>query len=96
MIHVTRLACFALALAPAPSVFAQDQPARTTQPAPASKPNPKDDMSGMSMDQMMAHCAQMRADMKAGKPMSPEMHRMMQQCDQMDGQMEMPSGTKDR
>jgi hypothetical protein len=53
-------------------------------------------MSGMTMEQQMAHCAEMREQMKRGKPMSAEMQKMMKACDDMDLQMQMPSATKDR
>jgi hypothetical protein len=56
------------------------------------------DMSGMSMDQQMAHCAEMRAQMKQGKPMSADMQKMLKECDDMDRQMHMPmpGATKSR
>jgi hypothetical protein len=53
-------------------------------------------MSGMSMDQQMAYCADMRGQMKQGKPMTPEMQQQMKACDDMDKQMKMPSATKSR
>jgi hypothetical protein len=40
-------------------------------------------MSGMSMDQMMAHCAEMRQQMRQGANMTPDMQAMMTHCDQM-------------
>jgi hypothetical protein len=53
-------------------------------------------MSGGDMQTMMAHCAEMREQMKQGKPMSADMNGMMQQCDQMDSRMPMPNATKSR
>lgn len=54
------------------------------------------DLSGLTMAQQMARCAEMREQMKANKPMSADMQQIMKQCDAMDRQMEMPSGTKSR
>ena len=48
-------------------------------------------MSGMNMQQMMAHCAQMRQQMRPGAAMSPDMQAMMAHCDQM-SQQGTPSG----
>lgn len=42
-------------------------------------------MSGMSMQDMMKHCTQMRADARPGMTMSPDMQAMMAHCDQMGG-----------
>lgn len=41
-------------------------------------------MGGMNMQQMMAHCAQMRAQARSGAALAPEMQSMMAHCDQMD------------
>ncbi|WP_245704935.1 hypothetical protein [Belnapia rosea] len=41
------------------------------------------DMRGMNMQQMMAHCAQMRQQMRTGATMSADMQAMMAHCDQM-------------
>ncbi|MCB4824866.1 hypothetical protein [Roseicella aerolata] len=41
------------------------------------------DMSGMNMQQMAAHCAEMRQQMRPGATMSPDMQAMMAHCDQM-------------
>lgn len=41
-------------------------------------------MGGMSHSEMMAHCAQMQQQPRAG--MSPDMQRMMTSCDQMGAQ----------
>ena len=56
------------------------------------------DMSGMNMQQMMAHCDAMHAQMKQGKPLTADMQKMMKECDEMDRQMQapMPNGTKSR
>jgi hypothetical protein len=54
------------------------------------------DMSGMDMSSMATHCAQMRQQMAQGQPLSPDMRQMMAQCDQMDRQTNMPSGTRAR
>jgi hypothetical protein len=53
-------------------------------------------MSGMTMAQQMAHCSEMREQMKQGKAMSADMQKMMKECDDMDRQMQIPSATKDR
>ena len=50
-------------------------------------------MSGMNMQQMMAHCAQMRQQMRPGSTMAPDMQRMMAHCDQMHPQTGSASGT---
>ena len=50
------------------------------------------DMSGMNLQQMMAHCAQMRQQMRPGAAMSPDMQAMMAQCDQMSQQQGTASG----
>ena len=44
-------------------------------------------MQGMDMSTMMAHCSQMRQQMRPGMAMSPDMQQMMSQCDQMDRSM---------
>ena len=44
-------------------------------------------MSGMNMQQMAAHCAQMRQQVRQGGRPSPDVQRMMAQCDQMDRSM---------
>ena len=48
-------------------------------------------MQGMDMNTMMAHCAQMRQDMKPGMAMSADMRQTMAQCDQMDRSMGVPA-----
>ncbi len=62
----------------------------------SSMPNmaPKAQMGGkagkapeMDMDAMMAHCAQMRRDMKPDAPMSADMRKTMADCDAMDKKM---------
>jgi hypothetical protein len=40
--------------------------------------------SGMDMQSMMAHCAQMRQQQAQGTRLSPEMQGMMAHCDEMD------------
>ena len=80
--------------------LAEDQPSSVSKSAPSAKQGmgdaKKPGTSAANMQQMMARCAEMREQMKQGKPMSADMHAMMQQCDQMDNQMGMPSGTKSR
>lgn len=49
-------------------------------------------MSGMNMQQMMAHCAEMRQQTRPGAAMSPDMQAMMAHCNQMDQQMGGMSG----
>ena len=39
------------------------------------------------MQSMMNQCAQMRQEMQPGAAISPEMQKMMSQCDEMDGSM---------
>ena len=46
-------------------------------------------MQGMDMNTMMAHCAQMRQQMRPGMAMSADMRQMMGECDQMDRSMSM-------
>lgn len=48
-------------------------------------------MSGMNMQQMMAHCAQMRAEARPGAAMTPEMQSMMAHCNQMGSSSGMPA-----
>jgi len=91
---------FAVTIALAGPAFAQNQGSSSSQ-GRQNVGGMKDmkkgsEMSGMSMDQQMAHCAEMRAQMKQGKPMSADMQQMMKQCDGMDRQMQMPSATKSR
>jgi hypothetical protein len=42
-------------------------------------------MSGMSMQDMMAHCRQMQAGAHRGTAMSPDMQAMMAHCNEMSG-----------
>lgn len=95
----------AIALTMAPPLKAQDQGSsapstKGTQPAPSTKQGAgmqgMGNMSGGDMQKMMAHCAEMREQMKQGKPMSSDMQSMMKQCDQMDKDMPMPNATKSR
>lgn len=53
-------------------------------------------MSGMNMQQMMAHCAEMRQQMRAGASMSSDMQAMMAHCDQMGGSTGTQRGTRAR
>jgi hypothetical protein len=59
-----------------------------------------DNMQGHNMGDMqtmMNHCAQLRQQRRPGARMSPDMERMMVQCDQMDRQMgNMPGGAAPR
>ncbi|MDJ0391628.1 hypothetical protein QMO56_26365 [Roseomonas sp. E05] len=57
--------------------------------APRSGPMAGHDMSGMrgmNMEQMMAHCAEMRQQMQSGSPVNPHTEMMMAHCDQMNPQ----------
>jgi hypothetical protein len=47
-------------------------------------------MQNMDMNTMMAHCAQMRQQMRPGMAMSADMQQMMSECDAMDRSMGMP------
>jgi hypothetical protein len=47
---------------------------------------------GMDMNTMMAHCSQMRQQMRDHMTVSLDMTRMMSQCDQMDRSMGAPPG----
>jgi hypothetical protein len=44
-------------------------------------------MAGMDHQSFMAHCAQMRQQVRQGGRLSPDMQQMMAQCDQMDRSM---------
>ena len=44
-------------------------------------------MAGMDHQSMMAHCAQMRQTVRQGGRLSPDMQRMMGDCDRMDRAM---------
>jgi hypothetical protein len=86
--------CLAATIAVPGSALAQSQ---GTQDMSGMKHMKKGaDMSGMTMDQQMAYCADMRVQMKQGKSMTPEMERRMKACDDMDKQMPMPAATKSR
>ncbi len=50
-----------------------------------------EDMKGMDMDAMMKQCSQMRAQMKPGEAMSPDMKKMMSDCDAMDRSITAPA-----
>lgn len=54
----------------------------------------------MNMQTMMKHCAQMKEDMKQGKPMGAGMQKMMSKCDQMESGMktdtQAPAATEGR
>ena len=41
-------------------------------------------MAGMDHQSFMAHCAQMRQQVRQGGRLSPDMQQMVAQCDQMD------------
>ncbi|MBR0644417.1 hypothetical protein [Plastoroseomonas hellenica] len=70
----------ALALGLALAACAQQSGA---PPAPQAGGMQGHTMSGMSMQQMMAHCAEMRQQTQSGATMSPDMRAMMAHCDQM-------------
>ncbi|MFC0387695.1 hypothetical protein [Muricoccus vinaceus] len=53
-------------------------------------------MSGMTMPQMMAHCAEMRQQMRVGASMSSDMQAMMAHCDQMGGSTGTQRGARAR
>ena len=54
-------------------------------PAPgASAPTPARGTAGMTMQQMMAHCAEMRQQGHSPAAMTPAVRAMMAQCDAMD------------
>lgn len=44
-------------------------------------------MSGMNHQAMMAHCAEMRGQMRQGQRMSADMQQMMAECDRMNRSM---------
>lgn len=75
-----------LTIASAPLAGAQQGPA-TSKPAPAQKAH---DMQGMDMETMMKQCADMRKQMKPGAAMTPDMRKLMSQCDEMDKTMIAP------
>lgn len=79
-----RGAGLALTLAFGLAACAQQPAAPPAQPAAAGMQGHS--MSGMSMQQMMAHCAEMRQQMQSGATMSADMRAMMAHCDQMSGQ----------
>ena len=93
------LMCLVVSAAVAGSAFAQNQ---TPPSPPASSTTTMKDMgkgsgmSGMNMQQMMAHCTEMREQVKEKKPISADMQKMLKECDDMDRQMQMPSKTKSR
>jgi len=99
-IALLRGICLSIALVATMPGRAADQSASAPKNAPSMEQKmqemKKSEGPGKDMQQMMAHCAEMREQMKQGKPMSADMHKMMQGCDRMDAQMPMPSGTKDR
>ena len=79
-----------MAVSPPPSSLSG--PANTTAgTAPTRGMSQMDhsNMGGMNMNDMMAHCAQMKQQMRSGTAMSADMGRMMAQCDQMDRDMGM-------
>jgi hypothetical protein len=53
--------------------------------------SPGGEMKGMDMDAMMKQCSQMRAQMKPGDAMSPDMKKKMSDCDAMDRSMTAPA-----
>ncbi len=42
---------------------------------------------GMSMNEFMARCGQIRAQARPGAPQSPQLRQTLDQCDQMDRSM---------
>ncbi|MBN9560563.1 MAG: hypothetical protein J0H14_07520 [Alphaproteobacteria bacterium] len=66
----------------------------------SSQSPPGHAMPGMDMGSMTKQCGQMRRQMQSGSKMTPDMQRMMTQCDDMDAQMNNssgnPSGTRQR
>ena len=69
------IALFALAasgLFAAPAAMAQQQGGQS---------------QGMTMNQFMARCGQIRAQARPGAPQSPQLRQTLDQCDQMDRSM---------
>lgn len=91
----TKAACAALVAIIALSSTAQAQPQSGTstmgsmsgsqmQNMPGMQGN---SMSGMNMQAMMAHCSKMQEEIAQNRPMSPDMRKMMGECQRMDSQM---------
>jgi hypothetical protein len=108
-INPAMAACLAIALTITPAAFAQAQGSsaspggtkdhgamRNMGSSKDTAPSNSTGTTGENMKQTMAQCTEMREQMKQNKPMTPEMSRMMRDCDQMDRQMDMPSSTKSR
>lgn len=93
------VAALTAACAPQPAVMAvSPPPASLSGPASATagtaptRGMPQMDhsnMGGMNMNDMMAHCAQMKQHKGSGTAMSADMRQMMARCDQMDRDMGM-------
>jgi len=86
MIDTRTLRRTGLTLAPGLALAACAQQPGTAAPQASGQSTQGHDMSGMSMQQMMAHWAEMRQQMQSGATMGPEMRAMMSRCDQMSGQ----------
>lgn len=82
--------------APAPAVSlsgpANATPAATPMPGMAGMDH--SNMQGMDMNTMMAHCAQMRQQARAGVTPAANMQQMMARCDQMDRSMGTPAARR--
>lgn len=90
--RMLRGAGLALTLALTLAACAQQTTAPPAQPAATGMQGHS--MSGMSMQQMMAHCAEMRQQMQSGAVMSADMRAMMAHCDQMASQPGAASGQR--
>ena len=75
MRSIALLALAASALFVAPAAMAQQQGAGQSQ--------------GMTMNQFMARCVQIRAQVRPGALQSPQLRQTLDQCDQMDRSMGM-------
>lgn len=53
-------------------------------------------LSGLTMDQQMAKCAQLRQQVARDKIVQDESRKTLAACDAMDRQMQMPAATKAR
>ena len=85
-VQIQRLAIILALIAAAPFASAQQSPEKSTTPGSAATHG----MSGMDMPMMMKLCADMRKQMKPGAAMTPDMHKMMSECDEMDKSMTAP------
>jgi hypothetical protein len=75
------------AAAPQAGVAAQATPTQGTPGGMQGRGAAGHDMAGMDHQSFMAHCAQMRQQVRQGGRPSPDVQRMMARCDQMDRSM---------